>query len=169
MIERYTTPEMKHLWGETRKYQVWLDVELAATQAWEDLDEVPAGTAARIRETLQRQPLDDAFAARVAEIEAQTRHDIVAFTRALTERVGDEAKYIHKGLTSTDVVDSAQNLVLREALDIIIQDVRALREVVKDKAVEYKHTPLHWAHARRPRGADDLRAQISQLLRGALT
>ncbi len=151
MIERYTTPEMKHLWGETRKYQVWLDVELAATQAWEDLGEVPAGTAARIRETLQRQPLDDAFAARVAEIEAQTRHDIVAFTRALTERVGDEAKYIHKGLTSTDVVDSAQNLVLREALDIIIQDVRTLQEVVKDKAVEYKHTPCigrtHGVHA----------------------
>ena len=151
MIERYTTPEMKTLWSETKRYQVWLRVELAATEAWEDLGEVPTGTAERIRETLQDQPLDDAFAGRVAEIEAQTRHDIVAFTRALTERVGDEAKYIHKGLTSTDVVDTAQNLVLREAVDIILGDARALQEVVKEKAVEYKHTPTigrtHGIHA----------------------
>ena len=151
MIERYTTPEMKALWSETRRYQVWLRVELAATEAWEDLGEVPNGTAERIRDTLQNQPLDDAFAERVAEIEAQTRHDIVAFTRALSERVGDEAKYIHKGLTSTDVVDTAQNLVLREALDIILRDVHALQEVVKEKAVEYKHTPTigrtHGIHA----------------------
>ena len=151
MIERYTTPEMKHLWSETRKYQVWLDVELAATQAWEDLGEVPAGTAARIRETLHGKPLDDAFASRVAEIEAQTKHDIVAFTRALSERVGDEARYVHKGLTSTDVVDSAQNLVLREALDLILEDVRTLQDAVKDKAAEHKHTPCigrtHGIHA----------------------
>ncbi len=151
MIERYTTPEMKTLWSETRKYQAWLEVELAATRAWEDLGEVPTGTAERIRETLQSRPLDDAFAERVAEIEAQTRHDIVAFTRALTERVGEEAKYIHKGLTSTDVVDSAQNVVLRDALDIVLEDVRALQEVVKEKAVEHKHTPCigrtHGIHA----------------------
>ena len=151
MIERYTTPEMKVLWSETRRYQVWLRVELAATLAWEDLEEVPAGTAERIRETLQDQPLDDAFAERVAEIEVQTRHDIVAFTRALSERVGDEAKYIHKGLTSTDVVDTAQNLVLREAVDIILGDARALQEVIKEKAIEYKHTPTigrtHGIHA----------------------
>ena len=151
MIERYTTLEMKTLWSETRKYQVWLEVELVATEAWEDLGEVPTGTAERIREVLQNGLLDDAFAERVAKIEAQTRHDIVAFTRALTERVGDEAKYIHKGLTSTDVVDSAQNLVLREALEIILEDVRALQEVVKEKALEYKHTPCigrtHGIHA----------------------
>ena len=151
MIERYTTPEMKTLWSETKRYQVWLRVELAATEAWEDLGEVPSGTAKRIRDTLQNQSLDDAFAERVAEIEVQTRHDIVAFTRALTERVGDEAKYIHKGLTSTDVVDTAQNLVLREAVDIVLGDVRALQEVIKEKAVEYKHTPAigrtHGIHA----------------------
>ena len=151
MIERYTTPEMKILWSETRRYQVWLRVELAATEAWEDLGEVPSGTAKRVRDTLQNQPLDDVFAERVAEIEAQTRHDIVAFTRALTERVGDEAKYIHKGLTSTDVVDTAQNLVLREAVEIVLGDVHALQEVIKEKAVEYKHMPTigrtHGIHA----------------------
>ena len=108
MIDRYTTPEMARLWSEAHRYQTWLEVELAATEAWEALGEVPAGTARRIREKLST-PLDDAFAARVAELERQTRHDIVAFTRALTERVGEEARFVHLGLTSTDVVDTAQN------------------------------------------------------------
>ena len=151
MIDRYTTPEMSALWSEANKYRTWLTVELAATEAWESLGEVPAGTAAGILETLRNAPLDEAFAERVAEIEATTRHDIVAFTRALTERVGDDARYIHLGLTSTDVVDSAQNLVLREALEIIMNDVRALADALKEKAVNYKHTPCigrtHGIHA----------------------
>ena len=151
MIERYTTPEMRTLWSEANKYRTWLTVELAATEAWESLGEVPTGTAARILEGLRDKPLDDAFAERVANIEATTRHDIVAFTRALTERIGDDAKYIHLGLTSTDVVDSAQNLILREALDLILEDVRALADALKQKAIDYKHTPCigrtHGIHA----------------------
>jgi adenylosuccinate lyase len=151
MISRYQTPEMAELWSETRRYQMWLEVELAATEGWEALGDVPAGTAARIREKLAHAPLDDAFAARVAELEAVTRHDIVAFTRALTERVGDEARFIHLGLTSTDVVDSAQNLILREALGLVLNDVHALIAALEDKAVRYKHTPCvgrtHGVHA----------------------
>ena len=84
MIARYSTPEMTTLWSEARRYQVWLDVELAATRAWETLGEVPAGTTERLRQKAAAAPLDDAFAERVAELEAQTRHDIVAFTRALS-------------------------------------------------------------------------------------
>jgi adenylosuccinate lyase len=141
MIDRYTTPEMKTLWSEANRYRAWLEVELAATEAWEASGEVPAGIAGRIRDALKDRPLDDAFAERVAEIEAHTKHDIVAFTRALTERVGEDARYIHLGLTSTDVVDTAQNLVLRQALDLILVDVTALMEAVRDKAVAYKHTP----------------------------
>ena len=99
MIDRYTTPEMKRLWSEANRYRAWLRVELAATRAWEALGEVPAGTTDGLREALEAHPLDDTFAERVAEIEAETRHDIVAFTRALTERVGEDAKYIHLGLT----------------------------------------------------------------------
>ena len=151
MIDRYTTPEMKTLWSEANRYRAWLEVELAATEAWEALGDVPEGVAARIRDALKDRPLDEAFAERVAEIEAQTKHDIVAFTRALTERVGEAAKYIHLGLTSTDVVDTAQNIVLRQALDIILADTTALMEAVRDKAVTYKHTPCigrtHGIHA----------------------
>ncbi|MDQ3460992.1 MAG: adenylosuccinate lyase [Deinococcota bacterium] len=151
MIDRYSTPEMNTLWSEANRYRVWLDIELAATGAWEGLGEVPPGTAARIRSSLEARPLDEAFAERVRELEAETRHDIVAFTRALTERVGEEARYIHLGLTSTDVVDSAQNLVLRRALGLISADVRALAAAVKERAVQYKHTPCigrtHGVHA----------------------
>ncbi|MBS3967101.1 MAG: adenylosuccinate lyase [Truepera sp.] len=151
MIDRYTTPEMKRLWSEAHRYQTWLEVELAATEAWEALGEVPAGTARRIREKLANAPLDEAFALRVAELERHTKHDIVAFTRALAERVGEEARYVHLGLTSTDVVDTAQNLILREALAIILDDVRALQTAIKAKAVAFKHTPCigrtHGIHA----------------------
>ncbi|MBS3967584.1 MAG: adenylosuccinate lyase [Truepera sp.] len=151
MIDRYTTPEMARLWSEAHRYQSWLEVELAATEAWEALGEVPFGTAQRIREKLEPTPLDDAFAARVAELERETKHDIVAFTRALSERVGEEARFIHLGLTSTDVVDTAQNLILREALDLILDDVRALQAALKAKAVTYQHTPCigrtHGIHA----------------------
>lgn len=151
MIDRYSTTEMRTLWSEANKYRTWLELELAATEAWETLGEVPTGTTTKIRERLKGQELDDAFATRVAEIEAVTKHDIVAFTRALTERIGDDAKYIHLGLTSTDVVDSAQNLILRQAIDLILTDIQSLQEVVKEKAVTYKHTPCigrtHGIHA----------------------
>ena len=151
MIDRYTPADFAALWSEANKYRTWLAVELAALEAWESLGEVPPGTAARILEKLRNAPLDDAFAARVAEIETVTRHDIVAFTRALTERVGEDAKYIHLGLTSTDVVDSAQNLMLRQALELILTDVRTLADALKEKAVQYKHTPCigrtHGIHA----------------------
>jgi adenylosuccinate lyase len=142
---------MQHLWSETNKYQTWLEIELYATEAWENLGEVPKGTTNKIREKLKGQELGEVFANRVAEIENITKHDIVAFTRALTERIGEDAKYIHLGLTSTDVVDSAQNLILRQAVDLILVDVKQLQEAAKDKAIEYKHTPCigrtHGIHA----------------------
>ena len=151
MIPRYSTPEMTALWSETRRYQTWLEVELAATRAWEALGDVPAGTADALQKKADAAPLDDTFAARVAELEAQTRHDIVAFTRALTERFGEDARFIHLGLTSTDVVDSAQNLVLRDALTLILEDAQVLAAALREKAVTYKHTPTigrtHGVHA----------------------
>lgn len=142
---------MTALWSEANRLRTWLTVELAATKAWEASGEVPAGTSERLNEKAKANPLDDAFAKRVAELEAQTRHDIVAFTRALTERFGEDARFIHLGLTSTDVVDSAQNLVLREALTLVLNDARALLRELRDKAVTYKHTPCigrtHGIHA----------------------
>ncbi len=151
MIARYSTPEMTTLWSEAERYRTWLEVELAATEAWESLGEVPAGVAARLRAAAALQPLDEAFAERVAELEAVTRHDIVAFTRALTERLGEEARFIHQGLTSTDVVDTAQDVVLARAMAIVLDDLRALRAEVRRLAVEHRATPTigrtHGIHA----------------------
>jgi len=141
MIERYSTPEMTTLWSEANRYRTWLKVELAATEAWESAGEIPEGTTKSMQALFDENPLDEAFAIRVAEIEAETKHDIVAFTRALTERIGESAKYIHMGLTSTDVVDSAQNLILADAISLVEADVQGLMEAVKDKAITYKHTP----------------------------
>lgn len=151
MIARYSTPEMTTLWSEAERYRTWLEVELAATEAWESQGEVPAGVADRLRAAAARQPLDEAFAERVAELEAITRHDIVAFTRALTERLGEEARFIHQGLTSTDVVDTAQNVVMARAMAIVLDDLRALRAEVRRLAVEHRATPTigrtHGIHA----------------------
>lgn len=151
MIDRYLTPEMRQLWSEANKYRAWLRVELAAMQAQAELGEVPREAFDDLTAKSAANPLDEAFAARVAEIEAVTRHDIVAFTTALTERYGENARFIHHGLTSTDVVDTAQNLLLDEALRIIIMDVEALREVCRAQAIHHKHTPTigrtHGIHA----------------------
>lgn len=151
MIDRYLTPEMKALWSEASKYRAWLRVELAAMQAQARHGEVPQAAFDTLIAKSAADPLDEAFALKVAEIEAVTRHDIVAFTRALTDRYGDEARFIHHGLTSTDVVDTAQNLVLDEALGVIITDVEALREVCRIQAAAHKHTPTvgrtHGIHA----------------------
>ena len=151
VIERYTPPDLLALWSEANRYRSWFQVELAATEAWEALGQVPAGTTERLRAAEAERPLDEAFAERVAEIEATTKHDIVAFTRALSERLGEDAKYIHLGLTSTDVVDSAQNLMLRGAVEIILADVRKLSDALKEKALTHKYTPCigrtHGIHA----------------------
>jgi adenylosuccinate lyase len=151
MIDRYATPEMLSLWGEVNRYQTWLEVELAATEAWERLGEVPDGTALKLRTAVEQDPLDEAFAERVAAIESETRHDIVAFTRALTERFGPDARFVHLGLTSTDIVDTSQNLLLRAAMSIVITDLVDLSSAVRDLAVQYKTTPCvgrtHGIHA----------------------
>ena len=142
---------MKSLWSEANRYRAWLKVELAAMDAQAELGEVPRDAHTDLTQRTQRDPLDEAFAERVAQIEAVTRHDIVAFTTALSERYGENARFVHHGLTSTDVVDTAQNLLLDEALAIVQADTTALRDVCRDQAVRYKHTPTigrtHGIHA----------------------
>ncbi len=158
MIERYQTPEMRLLWSEARKYQAWAEVEILVMEAWESLGQVPVGIAKQLREALEQKPLDASFARRVEEIEAETRHDIVAFTRALTEWVEDVqgsspevARWLHLGLTSTDVVDTAQNVLLDEALGLIEQELDKVLAALKHLAVRYKHLPAvgrtHGVHA----------------------
>jgi len=153
MIERYQTPEMRVIWSEVRKYQAWAEVEMLALEAWERLGRVPRGTVQRLRQALQQKPIDEAFARRVDQIEAETRHDMVAFTQALTEWTGDgdAARWLHLGLTSTDVVDTAQNLLLVEALGLIVQELDKVLAALKNLAVRYKHLPAvgrtHGVHA----------------------
>jgi len=151
VIDRYSTPEMKALWSEAERYRAWLEVELAATEAFEELGEVPRGTAEAIRRAVAERPLDEAFAARVAELEAVTRHDVVAFTRALSERVGEPARFVHYGLTSTDVVDTAQNSLLVRAVDLIAADLEAVIARLRELAAEHRRTltigRTHGVHA----------------------
>ncbi|MFC4452520.1 adenylosuccinate lyase [Deinococcus sonorensis] len=151
MIDRYSTPELSRLWSEANKYRAWLRVELAAMEAQSELGEIPREAFDDLTRRSAADPLDEAFAARVAEIEAVTRHDIVAFTTALSERYGESARFIHHGLTSTDVVDTAQNLLLDEALGTVLEDASRLREVCRAQAVQYRHTPTvgrtHGIHA----------------------
>ncbi len=145
MIARYTHPEMGAIWSERRKYEMWLQVELAATDALADAGLVPAADA----KTLRAQAKFDV--ARIEEIEQTTQHDVIAFTTAVAEHVGPAARWLHFGLTSSDVIDTAMALQMREACDLILQDVDDLMRAVKLRAIEHRHTPMigrtHGVHA----------------------
>lgn len=145
MIERYTRPEMGGIWSEENRYKAWLEVEILACEAWAELGEIPKEDAAAIR---QNASFD---VARIHEIEAETRHDVVAFTRSVSESLGEERKWVHYGLTSTDVVDTALSYLLKQANDIIRADIERFIEVIKEKAIEHKHTVMmgrtHGVHA----------------------
>ena len=134
MLERYTRPEMGKIWSDENKYEAWLKVEIAATNAWSELGEVPKTDAAKIAQNASFTP------ERVAELEQITHHDVVAFTRTVSESLGPEKKWVHFGLTSTDVVDTAQGYILKQADEIIRQDLQDLKQTVAEKARKYKNT-----------------------------
>ena len=134
MLERYTRPEMGKIWSDENKYEAWLKVEIAATNAWSELGEVPQEDAAKIAQNASFTP------ARVAELEQITHHDVVAFTRTVSESLGPEKKWVHFGLTSTDVVDTAQGYILKQADAIIRQDLQDLKQTIANKARKYKNT-----------------------------
>ncbi|MFR4285516.1 MAG: adenylosuccinate lyase [Enterococcus italicus] len=145
MLERYTRPEMGTIWTDENRYRAWLEVEILATEAWSELGEIPKEDVKKIREKA-------AFdTARILEIEQETRHDVVAFTRAVSESLGEERKWVHYGLTSTDVVDTAYGYLLKQANDILRKDIQRLTEVIGEKAKAYKHTVMmgrtHGVHA----------------------
>ncbi|WP_258088353.1 adenylosuccinate lyase [Weissella fangxianensis] len=136
MLDRYTRPEMGRIWSLNNQYQSWLDVEIAATAGWVSVGHVPAEDLAAIRANAKFD-VD-----RIAEIEQSTRHDVVAFTRNVSESLGEERKWIHYGLTSTDVVDTAQALRLRQANQVIKDDLKALKETLAELALKYKDTVM---------------------------
>ncbi|WP_313508858.1 adenylosuccinate lyase [Enterococcus sp.] len=145
MLERYTRPEMGAIWTDQNRYQAWLEVEILADEAWAELGEIPKEDVALIREKATFD-ID-----RILEIEAQTRHDVVAFTRAVSESLGAESKWVHYGLTSTDVVDTAYGYLMKQANDLIREDLARFVEILGSKAKEYKDTVMmgrtHGVHA----------------------
>ena len=145
MIERYTLPEMGNIWSLQNEWQTILNVELAACDAMAELGEIPKEAAANIRAKAAFN-ID-----RIKEIESVTHHDIIAFLTNVAENVGDDSKYIHKGLTSSDVKDTAICLMMKQSADIILDDLRKFLEVLRRRAVEFKHTPCigrtHGIHA----------------------
>ena len=145
MIPRYTHPEMGRIWSDLRRYETWLLVETAAADAMAAAGIVPADAARDIRE---RGAFD---IARIEEIEQATQHDVIAFTTAVAEKVGPSARWLHFGMTSSDVIDTAQALQMREACDLILTDLRSLAHAVRDRAIEHRHTPIigrtHGVHA----------------------
>jgi adenylosuccinate lyase len=145
MIARYTHPAMGAIWSDARRYETWLEVELAATDALAEAGIVPASDAKTLRE---RASFD---IARIDEIERTTQHDVIAFTTAVAERVGAAARWLHFGLTSSDVLDTALALQLRAACDLILQDIEALLAAIKRRAEEHRRTLMigrtHGVHA----------------------
>jgi len=145
MIERYTRPEMGAIWTEQNKYQAWLEVEILACEAWAELGDIPKEDVAKIRENASFD------VNRILEIEQETRHDVVAFTRAVSETLGEERKWVHYGLTSTDVVDTALSYLIKQANDILRKDIVNFIDIIAVKAKEHKHTVMmgrtHGVHA----------------------
>ena len=145
MIERYTLPEMGALWSEQNKFQKWLDVEIAVCEVHAENGIIP-------REALEQIKARAKFSVeRINEIEKTTNHDVIAFTTNLAESIGEASRFVHYGLTSSDVVDTANALLLRDAADILLKKVDALIDVLKRRALEFKNTPqvgrTHGIHA----------------------
>jgi len=145
MIPRYTRERMGQLWSEENKLRVWLQVELAVCEAWAGLGVIPQEALREIKEKARVDPQ------RVKELERETRHDVAAFVMQLEEVVGEAGRWVHFGLTSYDVVDTALSLLLKEALGIILEDLEGLMEAVKERAFEHRDTVMigrtHGVHA----------------------
>ena len=145
MIDRYSREAMRNVWSEESKFQAWLDVEILIDEAWSKLGKIPAEDVEKIRANAK-------FSVdRILEIEKETRHDVVAFTRCVSESLGEEKKWVHYGVTSTDVVDTANGIRFKKANDILYQDILDFMEILKENALKYKDTVMmgrtHGVHA----------------------
>ena len=134
MIPRYSRPEMAEIWEPQNKFQKWLDVEIAACEAWAKLGKVPAKSLRTIKKRAQFN------VKRIDKIEKTVKHDVIAFLTSVSEYVGPDARFIHKGLTSSDILDTALAVLMKEAADIIIRDIKELMKVLRSNAHKYKKT-----------------------------
>jgi adenylosuccinate lyase len=145
VIRRYSREAMQRIWSDENRYQKWLDVEIAACEGWASLGRIPEKSLENIRKKARF------TVERIEEIEAVTRHDVIAFVSCVAEYVGEDARFIHMGMTSSDVLDTALALQLKESGELIITGIRDLMDVLKRRAFEFKHTPAmgrsHGIHA----------------------
>ena len=145
MIERYSRPEIARIWTDENKFRKMLQVEILACEAFAEMGLIPQEAVKVIKDKA------DIDVERIKEIEGKTHHDVVAFIKNISEYVGDEAKYLHYGLTSSDVLDTALSVMMTEAADILIKDVEDVMEVLKKKAIKHKQTIMmgrsHGVHA----------------------
>ena len=145
MITRYSRKELTDIWSEYNKYQIWLDVEIAAAEGMEKLGTIPKGVASAVRKKAKIN------VKRIHNIEAKVKHDVIAFLTSVTEKVGIKARYLHQGMTSSDVVDTSFNIQLVQSGQILVKDIDQILKVLKSKAKKYKFTPCmgrsHGIHA----------------------
>jgi adenylosuccinate lyase len=145
MIDRYSRSEMARIWSEQARFQKWLEVEVLATEALARLGSVPRNAAARIKKKAR------IHVGRIREIEKEVRHEVIAFLRSLAESLGDDARFVHVGLTSSDIMDTGLALQLKEAASLLVEDVRDLMKVLRRQALKNKNTPMigrtHGIHA----------------------
>ena len=134
MIERYSRKEIKKIWDEKNKYQIWLDIEIAATQAMEKLKLIPKGVSAKVRKKAVIN-VD-----RIHKIESKVHHDMIAFLTSITEKVGSDGKFLHTGMTSSDVLDTCFSVQLSQAGKIINKDIDAILVILRKKSLKYKKT-----------------------------
>jgi len=151
MIPRYTRPEMARIWSPERRFRIWLDVELLAAEAMVKLGEVPAEDLAALRRAFDGFQFSAGDVARIDEIEKVTKHDVIAFLTFVEEKGGLPARHLHKGMTSSDVLDTTLAVQLKEATDLLVQDVDKVRAAVRKRAFEHRRTPMigrsHGIHA----------------------
>ena len=145
MIERYSRKEIKEIWEEKNKYQIWLNIEIAAAQAMENLKLIPKGVSSKVK----RKAVINVE--RIHKIENKVHHDVIAFLTSITEKVGSDGKFLHKGMTSSDVLDTCFNIQLLQSGKIILKDINEILKVLKNKSLKYKNTVCigrsHGVHA----------------------
>jgi adenylosuccinate lyase len=134
MIERYSRKEIKSIWEDYNRYSIWLEIELAAAEAMEKLKIIPKGVVKKVRSKAKINPK------RILQIENKVKHDIIAFLTSITERAGKEARYLHKGMTSSDVLDTCFNLQLKQSGEILLKDINQLLQSIKKQALKHKFT-----------------------------
>ena len=134
MIERYSRKEIKNIWEDYNRYSIWLDIELAAAEAMEKLKIIPKGVVKKVKSKAKINPK------RILQIENKVKHDIIAFLTSITEKAGKEARYLHKGMTSSDVLDTCFNLQLKQSGEILLSDINQLLQSIKKQALKHKFT-----------------------------